>query len=353
VNRASAPANVLLVTTGDKFLELALALLPSVTLYKVAPADYKPSETINGAQVDLTVFDAGTPASLLKNLPPGNIMLVAPEASSDIITVTGVISAPVPSISATEDASASQTDANQGSRDPLLRFVELAPLHVAKAVHLEIPRWGRQVLSSDKGPLIVAGEEGQRKLAVLAFDLHDTDLPLQTAFPLLMRNIITYLLPDPAGGLPAEIAPGTSVGIDASSPDVDRIAVEDPSAKERTYALDKGRGRVAYAETGEPGVYYVSYYAGEQLIGQEAFAVNLFLKDESMIGPNPTPGLPRGAAPASSNVEGGFRRELWPVVALAGFALLTLEWAYAQRMAVRRALTEWRTRRAVSRADRV
>ena len=39
VNRASAPGNVLLVTSGDKFLGLALSLLPTVNLYKIAPAD--------------------------------------------------------------------------------------------------------------------------------------------------------------------------------------------------------------------------------------------------------------------------------------------------------------------------
>jgi hypothetical protein len=355
VNRASAPANVLLVTSGGKFLELALSLLPSVTLYKVAPADYKPSETINGAAVDLTVFDAGTPPDLLKNLPAGNLMLVAPQASSGVITVTGVITDPVLSVTAAEDQSAGGTDSAQGSRDPLLRFVQLAPVHIAKAARMEVPQWGRPVLSSDKGPLIVAGEDGQRKIAVLAFDLHDSDLPLQTAFPLLVRNLVTYLLPDPAGGLPALAEPGDAVGIEAIGEHVDRIVVEDPTAHQWSYPVEQARGRIAFAETSQPGVYYVSYYAGEQLLGQEAFAVNLFLKDESMVGPNSTPGLPEGKLVASVQAEAqsGFKRELWPLVAIAGFLLLLLEWVYAQRIAIRRAVTEWRTRRALRSADRI
>ncbi|MEA2574205.1 MAG: hypothetical protein QOH93_1503, partial [Chloroflexia bacterium] len=59
VNRASVPANVLMVTDGNKFLELSLALLPNVSLYKVAPADYDPGATLDGVPFDLTVLDAG------------------------------------------------------------------------------------------------------------------------------------------------------------------------------------------------------------------------------------------------------------------------------------------------------
>src|SRR5262249_27562538 len=151
---------------------------------------------------------------------------------SAVITVTGIITEPVLNVSAEEDQGAQTNNSTQGSRDPLLRFVQLAPVHIAKAVHLVVPEWGRQVLSSDKGPLIVAGEGGDRKIAVVVFDLHHTDLPLQTAFPLLVRNLVTYLLPDPAGGLPAQIAPGESVGIEPLTAAVDKIVVEDPTARQ-------------------------------------------------------------------------------------------------------------------------
>ncbi len=354
VNRASSPANVLLVTTGNKFLELALSLLPSVTLYKVAPGDYKPSDTINGATVDLTVFDAGVPAAMLKSLPPGNLLMIAPETSNALVTVSGIITDPTPLITAAEDAAAASPNSSQGNRDPLLRFVEIAPLHVSKSLLINSPSWGRTVLASDKGPLIVAGEQGHRKAACIAFDLHDSDLPLQTAFPLLMRNLITYLLPDPSGGLPAAASPGSSVGIDMLSPQITRVAVEDPAAKEWEYPVTQDHPRVAFAETSRPGIYYVSYYAGDKLAGQEAFAVNLFLRDETMIGTNTAPGLPVAQEDAAGGSETAptFKREIWPLIAGVGFVLLLLEWVYAQRIAIRRALTEWQTRRALERAKR-
>src|SRR5439155_17793454 len=99
-----------------------------------------------------------------------------------------------------------------------------------------------------------------RKIGVLAFDVHDSDMALQTAFPLLVRNLVTSLLPLPAGGLPASVAPGETVGIDAPGKAVKQVLVEDPSVKEWTYQVPSGTPRVVFGETTQPGVYYVSYY---------------------------------------------------------------------------------------------
>jgi len=353
INRASTPGTVLLVTSSSKFLEAALSLLPTVNLYKVDPKDYTPSETVDGAPLDLTVFDAGVSADVLGKLPAGNILLFAPVTSTQLINVNGTIEEPVPQGAAPPDSNQLASGGDQTGRDPLLKYVDLSGLNIAQAKLLEIPRWGRAVLSSDKGPLLVAGEESGRKVAVVAFDIRDTDLALQTAFPLLMRNLVSFLLPDPTGGLPVSVSPGSPVGIDAVAPEVDKILIEDPAAREWTYPVLTGTRRIAFAESGRQGVYYVSQYAADKLVAQEAFAVNLFSRDEGAIAPNPAPGLPEARpALAASSEPPLFQRELWPVVALVGFALLLLEWLYAQRMAVRRAITEWQTRRSLTRPNR-
>jgi hypothetical protein len=356
INRASVPANVLLVTSGNRFLELALSLLPTVNLYKVAPADYDPAITVEGAPVDLTVFDAGVPTSTLQTLPESNLLIFAPAASTSVVEVSGVISQPTPLISRSV-LPAGPEGRQEG--DPLLRFVDLSSLHIARAMHLQMPDWGRAVLSSEQGPLIIAGEQGGRKVCVIAFDLHDTDLPVQAAFPLLMRNLIAYLSPDPAGGLPVSVSPGTPVGIEPAGSNVDSILVEDPSGQEHHFPTGADRQRVTFGETSTPGVYYVTHYAGRQVVAQEAFAVNLFSRDESMITPNPSPDLPEAgdAVPATTGADAGrnpvqVRRELWPVVALIGLLLLVAEWLYAQRIVIRRWFTEMNTQRARRLQDR-
>src|SRR5262249_50066720 len=132
VNRSSAPANVLLVTNGDKFLELALSLLPTINLYEVKPSDYKPAESVEGAPVDLTVFDAGITGTLLSNLPAGDLLLIAPPAANPVVSVTGVISDPVPGLSAASSSLSpgdTGTDAAPTGSEPLLRYVDLSQVH--------------------------------------------------------------------------------------------------------------------------------------------------------------------------------------------------------------------------------
>ena len=62
-------SNVLLVTTGNGFLEKSLGLLPGVKLFKSAPDAYAPSDGFR-----LTVLDAFMP----KELPTGNLLIFAP-----------------------------------------------------------------------------------------------------------------------------------------------------------------------------------------------------------------------------------------------------------------------------------
>lgn len=349
VNRASVPANVLMVTEGNRFLELSLALLPNVTLYKVAPADYDPGATLDGLPFDLTVLDAGVVSSTLSRLPDGNMLIFEPRASSPLLDVGEELVAPQPSFSLL-DSGGLASSGNDSGRDPLLRFVDLSNLHIAHAAQIKVPVWGRVVLGSDKGPLIIVGEESGRKVGVVAFDLQQSDLPLQTAYPLLMRNLVTYLLPDPTGGVPVAATPRSIVGIDAVDYTTDRVLVEDPSGKEWTYELVADRRRVAFAETRLPGVYYVTQFAGEEIVAQEAFVVNLASRDESAVRPNPRPGLPAGTgvsnAGAATQQVSPFRRELWSYVAVAAFVVLLVEWFVAQRITIRRVFLEWRSRRA-------
>jgi hypothetical protein len=352
VNRASVPGHVLLVTPGNKFLELALSLLPNVVLYTVAPDAYQPGALLDGQQPDVTIFDGGIPAALYENLPGGSLMLIAPPVSSSLVEVRGV--ATEPQITSGAQGGTPVVAAGQAAVDPLLRYADLGSAHISRAARIGLPEWARPLVMSDKGPLLVAGEQAGRKVVVSAFDFHDSDLPLQTSFPLLIRNLITYLLPPPAGGLASDVPSGSPVGIDAADASVDRIVVEDPSAKEWTAVLAADRRRTSFDNTTQPGVYYVTQYRGTEIVAQEAFAVNLLSRDESMTTPNDAPGLPAGLTSDEAGADSGigFQRELWPVAVLAAIALLLMEWAYAQRMVIRRALTEWQTRRRLSRAGR-
>ncbi|MEP6775610.1 MAG: hypothetical protein ABJA50_08435, partial [Chloroflexota bacterium] len=295
--------------------------------------------------------DAGVPTTTLQTLPGGALMVFAPQPGSPLVQVTGIVSDVVPS------AGQDLPDSGQSARDPLLRFVDLGAVHVAKTDVLTLPGWAHVIMDSQAGPLVIAGEQGNRNVVVFGFDLHDSDLPLQTAFPLLIRNLVSYLSPLPGGGLPSAVSPGEPVSITKVSDSVTSVVLEDPAARERTWSASGLTGSLAYGDTTSPGVYYVSQYAGDKIVAQEAFAVNLFSLAESVTPPNSNPSLPKGSqsepsgAGNSNTNEGIFRRELWPLVALLGITLLLIEWLVAQRIYIRRALTEWQTRRAAGRLN--
>ena len=335
VNRLSDPSPVLLVSDGNRFLQNALVLLPNVTLERSRPTEYAPSPTAT-----LTVFDSFVPTG---TLPAGNLLFLAPPRSTALFDVLGVLTNPV--VLAPEAGAATTA----GGGDPLLRFLDLSELNIARAGRVPVPNWGHVVLDSDQGPLLIAGETGGRKVVILTFDLHDSDLPVKMSFPLLMRNLIGYLLPGPAGGLPPSVAAGTAVPI---SPDpnsaVTRITVEPPGASGAgTFAVDAAHTRFTYADTTTLGVYVVSQWVGEQVVRREGFAVNLANAEESRIQPRLSPPLPVGATDAAAQSEPP-RVEWWPLPALAALLVLLAEWLMSHQMALRgmgARLRAWRRRR--------
>ena len=165
---------------------------------------------------------------------------------------------------------------------------------------------------------------------------------------------MSYLLPPAEGTVPVSVVPETSVQIMPASDEVDSILVEDPEGVEWTYEVISPQDSIDFSETGLPGVYYITEYSAGEVTSQEAFAVNLFSRDESNIAPVLMPSLPVAVAPdAVGDANGEARpRELWPLVALAAFLLLIFEWLYAQRIVIRRAVTEIRSRRALRKLGR-
>jgi hypothetical protein len=342
VSRANTPVDVLLVSEGNRFLEVSLSLLPGVSLYKVDPGKYSPEATLEGDPFDLTVIDAGAPVTAVAALPLGNLLIFSPPASLPGITVTGVLTNPLPAAPAAPEGEPSQV------RSTSLDVAGLTRTQIARAAALQPGSGSSVLLGSDKGPLIVASEsEGVRMVAV-AFALSDSDLPLQAAFPIMMRDLVNLLRPDNSLGLPAAVEPLGGVRLVPADASVNEILVEDPSGRERTFR-DEPSG-VTFADTSLPGAYYVTHYSDDKIVWQGAFAVNLFAREESILPPD-------SSALAALEAEREFggrsvstessRNEIWPAFAILAILMLLFEWAYANRIAIRRAITEARARRPV------
>jgi Ca-activated chloride channel family protein len=275
VHRSGAPASVTLVSDGNLFLETGLALLPGLKVTTVRPSDFEEGwkagrleEQKDGLAEDaetslpviqsstlpisqpsnLTIFDAYVP--ITATLPAGNLLFIAPLRSTEYFSITGTVDQPLPRAVDAEDS--------------LLAHVNLAEVSVLDAVRIPLPSWARPVIAGDLAagslpasagnttPLLFSGEVDGRRMAVLAFDLRRSDLPLQVAYPLLLANLTNWLAPGGGADLPVQVAPGTAVSF-ALPPEVESAMVTRPDGS--TARLIPERGQVVFADTGQLGVY--------------------------------------------------------------------------------------------------
>jgi Ca-activated chloride channel homolog len=282
---------VLLVTAQNGFLQQALKERPGLDVTTVKPADYKPGK------YDLVVLDGF--------VPPGKL----PEPALLVDPPVGLGPAPV---GAQMDPGGVQPG---DPRDPLLRDVNLQDVHVQSAASFTAPTGWRTVISAAADPLL-AVREGDPPDALLTFDLHHSDLPLRTAFPILMNNLLDYLLP---GGFENQVfAPGQAVTL-----------IAEPGAKTADVTGPDGQTThltapfPPFAATDVPGVYTVRQQLanGSRL---SRFVVQLQDPSLSRISPGAAPLIQAAAQPGGVLPRGTL--EIWPWLVAAALVLLVGEW---------------------------
>jgi Ca-activated chloride channel homolog len=294
VTAAPPTRRVLLVTAENGFLQKALKLRPGIDLTVVAPKDYKPSD-----RYDLYVFDGFVPPGKT----PEPALFIGPPAGQG----------PVPT-GATGDPGG-VLPANPS--DPLLRDVQLRDVHVQVAGHVtNVPPGWRVSIAGTEDPLLLI-HEGDPRLVELTFDIHHSDLPLRAAFPILVQNLLDYLLP---GGFENQVFPlGRPVTL-AAEQGAKWVEVTTPAGK--TTRLTPPYP--PFEDTNQPGVYGVR----EQLASSvytTRFVVQFQSQALSRIAPGAAPVVsvtdrPRGVLPRGT-------LEIWPWLAAAALALLVAEWA--------------------------
>ncbi len=325
VSRVGDQTNVRVIGPGNRFLETGLALLPGVqmTLVPTTTATF----TQTAAQVPLTIIDGVAPTIL----PPGNLFFIAPPQSTAYFSVTGTLE--FPSVRPVF------------GDEPLLRSVSVSEVSVLKAARIAPGNWARVVIDSDGAPLLVAGERDGRRIVVLAFDLHQSDLPLQVAFPLLLSNIVSYLSPG-TGAQAAQLVPGQPlvVPIDEAVTEVRVIRPDDRQVSSRNNDQIQLQGnQVVYADTGELGVYTLEVYHNNQLELRQRYAVNLFTAGESQIKPQERLAVTQTSGlQAAAMRERVGRQEIWRWLAALALLVLVVEWLVYQRNGITYLRERWR-----------
>ncbi len=339
---AIAPAEVttraLLVGSGSAYLENALALLPRLELYAVDEdgyADAVAEAADAGEPYGLVVFDGMVPPTA----PTIPALYIDPDDDGPFGAIDGRIANPV--------------IARVDPEEPILRFVDLSTVHVGRTREVTLSAGIRAAVSTSGGtPMIAVGEESGRRVGFIGFDLGESDLPLQVAFPLLMSNLADYLLPATDGILPSSMRLGESVSV-AVDPRIDRLALETvgtsglPGAGTQAVEVPVVGGRATIPGAELVGLRELRARSEVAELDDTSLgrtAVNLFSVDESDVRPDdPQRIVEMGRVSAADDPSTQpTRAEWWWPLALAALGLLLVEWMLFHRP----------TRRSIQRAMR-
>jgi Ca-activated chloride channel homolog len=289
-----------LSSTGNIYIEQLLAAFSGVQPFRAPLEAPLPSDPF-----DLYIYDGG----LSETLPAAELLLINPP-SNDLFPVGEEVTPEA-------DSTISVAD------DELLKFVDLSNVHILKFRETQTPAWARTLVSMDGKPLIFYGTLNRHRLVVFTFDLRDTDLPLQVAYPILMSNLIEWLTPSTVIAADETIHPGDSVTI---RPAVGEQVVGIVAPDDSVFTADVTNAGALFADTYQLGIYGVgtaSAVEGTKFAG--LFAVNLFSPLESHIAPAETLTVGRSEIDPSLRDQLG-QREFWPYVAAVALLILLIEW---------------------------
>ena len=297
IEQAPSERKILLVTEGNVFLEKALSLRGGVAVYKTSPADAAQAEGY-----DLYLFDGPLPEVFPES---GNVLALQPGGK-------------VGSIHPQEEKqSAGRMRAAANSLAQTLTENMMLP-EIALRAYTPLTG-GESVLTWNGDTLLAVEEQNGRRMAALGFDLHDSNLPMQADFPILMQNLLEFLLPEAITAVDSAVC-GQPVTL-ALDDRVQSAWITTPAG--RKVPVESG----AFTDTKELGVYTL---LEERVDGQERITVfALQVPVAEMELRNVAAHAQTEAVERAEKV--GFGKEWTPYLLAAFLLLLMVEWEVSRR----------------------
>ncbi|GIX46447.1 MAG: hypothetical protein KatS3mg131_0658 [Candidatus Tectimicrobiota bacterium] len=297
----AAPAQtwVLLVGESNFFLEKLLAATPGVLVNVVPGVTAEALPRLLEAN-QLLIFNGVPPPPLHQ----GNFLLINTVPPDARFATVGQVRKP--------------RILDWDSQHPLLQFVDFSEVQVERALAIRPQGEARSLVDAEGTALLSVLETPSLRLAVLGFDLLQSDFPLRVAFPVFMRNVLRWVRPQQEEAAAGQIQAGMPYPVFFDLP-VRQVEVQDPQGKRRDYTVSGNPWWFTEAE--RVGVYI--FRAGEQ---KRYLAVNLLDAAESDINPaNKVP--PLGPEKASALPHDSMATApLWPYLLLGAVGILLGEW---------------------------
>ncbi len=302
---------VLLVSKGNNFLEKLLGVDTSLKFQFITPESWQPAMA---EKFEAVIFDGSIPALFDLETTRGNFLFLkaTPFGTKDATLEQPVI-----------------TDVD--ATHPTTRLASLQNIAVLRAQPLALPAphdgWTFTApLRSAEHPLLITGERGRQRIAALAFDVLDSDLPLRVAFPLLIHATVDWL-----AGERTESAPSLAAGEMFTLPTGMSIAATPLTASPGPRDVQSQPNVTGFFQPIRNGFYEIADADAKRWL-----AVNTFSAAESDL---------RGADKTAEHGNAGainaeplsafsillHRWPPWQWLALAAFALLLAEWRLFHR----------------------
>lgn len=297
--------SVLLVTQGNAVLESALKACPIARLDPCTPAGFDsldPTVFAARQQYDVIVLDNHVPTHLPQcrylvfGAPPRGIDVNSPgEVENQLIV-------------------------DWRSQHPVLQYVNMTNLIAARSHRLVLPRDAEVLAEFNESPAVALLRRHGSTYLIAGFDILQSNWPFEPSFVLFCYNALGFLGTEAGDGRRHALAVGEPITIENASGETAFTVVCPDGAEVEMQADPSGVVRF-------PGTYRVGVYTARPPEGPPRFyAVNLLEPQESRIEPKDRIEL---AGVAVTAQEQGVQRAnvpLWPLLALAALALVSIEW---------------------------
>ncbi|MBP5269408.1 MAG: BatA and WFA domain-containing protein [Clostridia bacterium] len=291
----------LIVSKESFFFEKIFYAIGGCEIYKTEPDGYDPA----GGAYDLIIFDGYVPSEL----PSGpSVWFWAPPSDIPGIkvgtSVKGAYLSPVSSASSQEICS----------------YVNAGEIAVARLYEFEPEAGWDTVLGCGMLPAVTVrtGDDG-RRVAAVAFDIHDSNLPLLKEFPILIQNLLGWSVPRMTEGSGVYLT-GSLVGIKGLAYS-ESISVTSPDGTVAKIAPPFPADKVRLSL---PGVYTVTQTlsrAGTESEVKGYLVAGVPESESAMKGAVSFEG--EGGAQVSDLIG---QTELWPYFLIVILLLMAAEW---------------------------
>lgn len=310
------PLSILLVTSGNRYLRMALAAMPAERFDVWSPREYEdaPEDALvkDGRCIyDVVVLDGHA----TDRLPPGSYMFFAASPLTEDVDLGAVTE---------QDVFLDWDDTH-----PILRHVPVQEM--ARTVvgwhEMTLPQYATSLIEATNGPVLGLLHGERHQYLLCAFGIFDESRTMLNApwvimdsgFVIFMYNAVRFLGGSSTSGAHPSVRPGQSFTV-AARPNVTSVTVTRPDGGREDIPV-RGIGLASYSRTDHVGIYRVA----TGIPGEDARAVNLLDDHESFIAPQRQFRIAAEDVTVTESVD-PLNRPLWPYVLGALGLILLLEW---------------------------